>query len=249
MTWNTRWVIRQAITGLALVAAIDVCAQSCPEAMAHAPRLILVTAPSMHTSAAQLQLFERTRTDALWSQIGDPEPAVIGQAGMAWGHTYLSFGRDHEPIKVEGDRRTPAGIFRIGSSFGFAKSALQKYVVLKAGETVCVDDPSSPLYNKIASRSQIAPGVSREEMWRIPLYRRGLFVDYPTDRANRRGSCIFIHIWGAADKGTTGCVALPEMRVAALQNFTEAGATLAVLPEHALDRFGECLPSQSASKR
>ena len=27
------------------------------------------------------------------------------------------------------------------------------------------------------------------------LYRRGLVVDYPTDAANKAGSCIFIHVW------------------------------------------------------
>jgi L,D-peptidoglycan transpeptidase YkuD (ErfK/YbiS/YcfS/YnhG family) len=74
------------------------------------------------------------------------------------------------------------------------------------------------------------------------LYRNGLFVDYPSDRATRRGSCIFIHIWQSQDKGTVGCIGLPEDRVKALQQFAEPGAVLGILPETALARFRRCLP-------
>jgi len=75
------------------------------------------------------------------------------------------------------------------------------------------------------------------------LYRSGLFVDYPSDRVTRRGSCIFIHIWSAPDMGTSGCVGLPEARVEALQEFSRVGAVLAILPATALDRLPSCLPA------
>src|SRR3989442_1969039 len=78
-------------------------------------------------------------------------------------------------------------------------------------------------------------------MRRGALYRNGLFVQYPSDRATRRGSCILIHIWSAPDLGTAGCVGLQETRVQALQEFSRARAVLAVLPETALDRFATCL--------
>src|SRR5262249_2849669 len=120
--------------------------------------------------------------------------------------------------KVEGDNRTPAGFFRIGSSFGFAPSRRPGYIELKSGETVCVEDPSSPFYNTITKRADIG-AVEADDMRSSALYRSGLFVDYPSDRATRRGSCIFVHIWSAPDTGTSGCVGLPEARVEALQNF------------------------------
>src|SRR5262249_22822186 len=89
-----------------------------------------------------------------------------------------------------------------------------------------------------------ALGLVGAENWcSSPLYRSGLFVDYPSDRATRRGSCILIHIWSAPDTGTAGCIGLPEERVRALQDFSRAGAVLAVLPETALERFPGCLPA------
>lgn len=51
-------------------------------------------------------------------------------------------------------------------------------------------------------------------MWRIPLYKRGLLVEYPTDREHRRGSCIFVHIWRGPEGATAEYVGLPETRVA-----------------------------------
>jgi hypothetical protein len=124
---------------------------------------------------------------------------------------------------------------------GFSPSRLPRYLAVKSGETVCVEDPSSRFYNTITKRSQIGT-VNADDMGSNPLYRRGLFVEYPSNRAGRRGSCIFIHIWSAPNIGTAGCIGLPEGRVRALQTFAQAGAVLAVLPGFALDRFANCLP-------
>jgi D-alanyl-D-alanine dipeptidase len=222
---------------------LPVYAQTCLELLHDALRLVLVRTSAMNTPTANLELFERTSREMPWTQVSDAEPAVVGHAGLGWGFTFLKSKQDGEPEKIEGDDRTPAGFFRIGPSFGFAASPLRGHVVLNAGETVCVDDPSSSFYNQVKKRAQIGPNVSREEMWRIPIYRRGLFIDYPTDRGTRRGSCIFVHVWREPNKGTAGCVAIPESRVAALQEFSEPGAVLAVLPEPALDRFADCLPN------
>ena len=105
-----------------------------------------------------------------------------------------------------------------------------------------MEDPSSPLYNTITKRSDIG-SVEADDMRSSAFYRSGLFVDYPSDRATQRGSCILIHIWSAPDRGTAGCVGLPEGRVEALQEFSRAGAVIAILPATAFDRFPGCLPA------
>ena len=211
-------------------------AETCPDQIAEAPRLVLVTTRSMDTQLATMQLFTRQSANKPWKRISAAEPAVVG------GYSVLDLKEHEEPEKIEGDKRTPAGFFRIGASFGFAPSRRPGYIELKAGETVCVEDPSSPLYNTITKRSEIGL-VEADDMRSSRLYRRGLFIDYPTDREGRRGSCIFIHIWSAPDVGTAGCVGLPEPRVRALQRFSRAGAVLAVLPSTALARFAGCLPA------
>jgi L,D-peptidoglycan transpeptidase YkuD (ErfK/YbiS/YcfS/YnhG family) len=215
-------------------------AETCPAPIAGASRLVLVTTRSMNTELAMLQLFTRTSANMPWNRVSVAEQAVVGKAGLGWGYPFLNFKGDEEPEKVEGDKRTPAGFFRIGRSFGFGPSRLPGYLELKSGETVCVEDPSSPFYNTITKRSNIG-AVNADDMGSTPLYRRGLFVEYPSDRTSRRGSCIFIHIWSAPNIGTDGCIGLPEDRVRALQEFSQARAVLGILPESALDRFPGCL--------
>ena len=121
----------------------------------------------------------------------------------------------------------------------FAPSGRQRYIEIRKGETVCVDDPSSPAYNTITSRAKVGRNTHVEDMGGVELYRRGLIVDYPTVAA---GSCIFIHVWRSNRKGTAGCVALPEERVSAIQDFSEPGAVVAIVPEAAAPRFAGCLP-------
>jgi L,D-peptidoglycan transpeptidase YkuD (ErfK/YbiS/YcfS/YnhG family) len=217
-------------------------AQNCPAPLADAQRLVLVIAETMHTAAASAALYERPSAASPWRLVQGAGPAVVGAAGMGWGFPFRAHARAGEPIKVEGDKRAPAGIFRIGASFGFAPSQRAGYLQLR-DDTVCVDAPSSPAYSTITSRKLVGPNVSGEDMRRIDVYRRGLVVDYPTDRATRAGSCIFIHIWRGEGRGTAGCIAMPEARVAALQDLAGQHAVIAVLPRGALDRFAGCLPA------
>lgn len=224
------------------LASLPAPAQSCPEPLASARRLVLVTADGFRTSKATLQRFERAAADEPWRALGGAEPALIGRAGMAWSHFFRAFSARGEPRKVEGDKRAPAGLYRIGQGFGTLPPNRTGYVHVAEGMT-CVDDVSSPAYNTITSRAQVGWKVSGENMWRAPEYVRGLLVDYPTDAGARAGSCIFIHARVPGKTGTGGCVALPLARVEALQDFAAPGAVLAILPRQALQRFKGCLPA------
>ncbi len=217
-------------------------AQSCPAPLADARRLVLVTADGFTTSAATARLYERAAPGDAWRALDEAQPALIGKAGMAWSYFFRGFSRRGEPRKVEGDKRVPAGFYRIGKSFGTLPPNRANYVHLTEGIT-CVDDLKSPAYNTISSRAKIGWKVHGENMWRVQEYARGLLVDYPTNAKARAGSCIFIHVRLPEKTGTAGCVALPEKRVEALQDFAQAGAVLAVLPKQALDRFKGCLPA------
>jgi L,D-peptidoglycan transpeptidase YkuD (ErfK/YbiS/YcfS/YnhG family) len=232
-------VVAAAMTALSVASAR---AQSCPAPLAGAKRLVLVTAPTMNDTAATLRLYERGSASEPWRALGASEPATIGKTGMGWSQFFTRLARRGEPIKVEGNKSTPAGIFPIGRSFGTLASSRANYLHVTP-DTICVDDPSHPAYNTIASRSRVGPAVHAENMSRVlPMYRRGLVVDYPTDARRMAGSCIFIHVWRSPTTGTAGCVALPEPRVEALQDFAADGAVLAVLPRGALDRLPGCLP-------
>ena len=239
-----------AIVLLAVAASLacaPALAQTCPAPLADAGRLVLVTADTMNSTAATLQLFERATPKDPWKAAGSAEPALVGRAGMAWSHFFRSLRQGSEPMKIEGDKRAPAGLYRIGRSFGTVASSRPDHLQITP-DTICVHDISSPAYNTIASRAQLGAKVSAENMSRaLPMYRRGLLVDYPTDAKARAGSCIFIHVWNSPTTGTAGCVSLPEARVEALQDFSAPGAVLAILPRAALSWLGGCLPATAAN--
>jgi L,D-peptidoglycan transpeptidase YkuD (ErfK/YbiS/YcfS/YnhG family) len=216
--------------------------QSCPAPLADARRLVLVTAKTMNEPAAEMQLYERASPAERWRAIEPSESVVVGRGGIGWSHFFRRYARVGEPIKVEGDKRAPAGFYRIGRSFGTVPSSRPGHIGV-TDDTVCVYEPSSPHYNRILSRKLAGPDVAVENMSRmLPMYRRGLVVDYPTDGRARAGSCIFIHVWKTPTTGTAGCVAMPEARVEALQDFAAGGAVIAILPQQALSRFAACLP-------
>lgn len=218
-------------------------AGSCPAVLEAAMRIALVVSPDMDRAAARLAMFERDAITRRWRRVAADQPAVVGLKGLAWGQGYAGYAAPNEPTKVEGDKRTPAGIYPLGATFGFDPASYPDHIALVAGTHVCIDDLGSPHYGKIVPRSVAGPATSGEEMRSIPLYRRGIIVDYPTDRFARSGSCIFVHVWRSARHGTTGCVGLPEETVARLQGWRAPGGTvLAVLPETALGRFAGCLP-------
>jgi L,D-peptidoglycan transpeptidase YkuD (ErfK/YbiS/YcfS/YnhG family) len=226
---------------VALLAPQVAFAQSCPAPLSDARKLVLVTSSTFSSSAAAMQTFTRANASSPWRATSGPVTALIGYRGAAWSYAFRAFAAPGEPLKVDGDKRVPAGFFKIGRPFGFAPSRLPNYLRIADGMT-CVDDAGSPAYNTIASRAKIGWQVHGENMWRVREYRRGLLVDYPTDRRARAGSCIFIHTRFPGATGTNGCVSLPEPQVVALQDFAQTGAVLAVLPRRALARFKGCLP-------
>jgi L,D-peptidoglycan transpeptidase YkuD (ErfK/YbiS/YcfS/YnhG family) len=235
--------MRAAILSLILLIAPQLAlAQGCPEPLASARRLVLVTADTLKSTTASVERFERASPNTPWQVAGGPATALIGYKGVAWAYAFRKFARGSEPVKVEGDKRVPGGFYKIGSNFGLAASQVPNYMRLVEG-TVCVDDLSSPAYNTITSRAIVGAKVHGENMWRVPEYARGLLVDYPTDRKARAGSCIFIHLQLPGKTGTNGCVALGGPQLEALQDFSREGAVLAILPRQALARFKGCLPA------
>ncbi len=238
MSVGLRYAVALAIT----LCASPAVAQSCPKPLADARRLVLVTTEGFNDTAATMRLYERAAPGERWRPVAAAEPVLIGRGGMAWSHFFRRFARAGEPIKVEGDKRAPAGIYAIGKSFGILASSRPDYLHVTP-DTICVHDPAHPAYNTIASRQQLGPQVPAENMSQmLPMYRRGLLVDYPTDAKARAGSCIFIHVWRSPTIGTAGCISMPEARVEALQDFAAPGAALAILPRATLGRLGDCLP-------
>ena len=225
-------------------------ANFCPRVLHRATRLVIVTVPTMNTTRASLRTFERKSPAARWEPRSEPEPAVVGARGIGWGNPFLALAKGNEPVKQEGDERTPAGIYRFGATFGVAADKRPGHLQLVPAKHFCVNDVRSPHYGRIVAKSIAGEKTSGEDMAKSRLYRRGVVIDYPPRPQSKAGTCILLHVWGGEGAGTSGCVALPEERVAFLQEWAGSRTTaIAIVSEDTVGRFKGCLPISNAMSR
>ena len=182
-------------------------------------QLLVALAETWNTSHGTVHLL--TSNGRIWTQDGKPIAASFGEKGMAWGlglHDN-ALARPHEPTKREGDRRSPAGYFNVGTAFGYAPrrpSGVQLAYRRATVRDIFVDDAASNHYNTwvrvpygIRAR---AYGTSFEWMRRSDgKYQLGLHIQHNTRPIVRgRGSAIFWHIWRARLHPTAGCTAMTK---------------------------------------
>jgi D-alanyl-D-alanine dipeptidase len=148
--------------------------------------------------------------------VGAAVRVVVGRAGLAPAGE-----------KREGDGRAPAGIYAVGSAFGFAPAADLRVPYRQLRDTTeCVDDSASRYYNQLIDRDSV-PHVdwsSSEKMRSIEQYRWGIVVNYNTPPEPRHGSCIFLHIWSGPSSTTAGCTAMNQADLETLLHWLDPAA-------------------------
>jgi D-alanyl-D-alanine dipeptidase len=183
-------------------------------------QIILVTTPDWESCQGTLYQFERHSEK--WVLKKPSFAVVVGENGMAWGlglHTNKS-----GPIKKEGDGKSPAGIFTLGSAFGFhSPETKMEYLCLHSG-IEAVDDPSSRYYNQIVNReeTQDIDWTSSEKMGEIAVYELGLVVNHNSKIPQPgAGSAIFMHLWEDESTGTAGCTAMSHQNLSELLSWLD----------------------------
>jgi hypothetical protein len=183
-------------------------------------QMVVVTTADWSTVQGRLQRFERALVGDAWNPVGTPIAIVVGKKGMGWGAGILSTDDPalrslQDPIKKEGDGKSPAGIFRISTAFGYAAqpaSAWKLPYISLTPSVECVDDSASRFYNRIVDRTSVSPDWHSSELMSQTgeAYRWGAVIDQNPAAVPYSGSCVFMHIWGGPDVGTSGCTAMPQ---------------------------------------
>jgi D-alanyl-D-alanine dipeptidase len=144
----------------------------------------------------------------------------VGRNGLGWAQTSSSAVLanpvdPNAPVKKEGDGRSPAGIFPLTSSFGYAaqpQPGLKLPYIALTPTVECVDDTASSFYNRIVNRATLTPDWHSSEQMASAgeAYRWGAVIDFNPSGLRGAGSCVFLHIWAGQGVGTSGCTAMPE---------------------------------------
>jgi D-alanyl-D-alanine dipeptidase len=162
-------------------------------------QLLVVFSPDWQETGGLLYRYEGQ--DGNWKKIGSPIEVILGVNGMT-------------NQKREGDGKSPAGTFFLGTAFGHPDNACyaKKIPFLEITEDLeCVDDPNSCYYNQFINKStQNRDWNSSEKMQKIgKSYELGLVIKYNMDPVQPAlGSAIFFHVWKDNETPTAGCTAM-----------------------------------------
>jgi len=218
---HARPLLRRLLAVLAVLAPATAAADApAASALAGSRQLVLVTTAGWDATQGTLHRYERDDDGAAWRQAG-AFPVSIGRAGSAWG-TGLHAAADAAdgPRKREGDGRSPAGIFALGTAFGYAAAADIRlpYAPMRQSH-YCMDVPASPLYNTIVDADQVGRAAvdGSTEPMRLdlhdsgdPRYRLGFVIEHNAGNVPGDGSCIFAHLWRTPGETTAGCTAMED---------------------------------------
>lgn len=191
-----------------------------PGPLQDARQLVLVSTAGWDDNQGVLHRYERADPAAEWREVG-AFPVSIGRNGSAWGtglHAVNDIGDG--PRKHEGDGRSPAGAFALGTAFGYAGQAIGDlpYAQMQSSNW-CMDVSASPHYNQIVDARDVGDDAvtGSTEPMRLdlhrqgdPRYRLGLVIGNNPGNVPGNGSCIFAHLWRTPGETTAGCTAMAD---------------------------------------
>ncbi|MCE5251290.1 hypothetical protein LLG96_13830 [bacterium] len=214
---------RYSIIALVL-AGLGMCAFSCEEKapvvspLGDSGQVLLTIAESDSIHTAELFAFHHTGEG--W--IKDFScPAVIGGNGFGWGRgLHNPDDRDpSEPVKREGDGKSPMGVFELVHAWGYLPRTqvdTRFPYTMADSSLICIDDVRSEYYNMVVNMREksLDPGAlpSHETMLRDDdYYKYTILVGHNMNPVVQgAGCCIFLHLWGGENSSTAGCTAMSE---------------------------------------
>ncbi|NCP65160.1 MAG: hypothetical protein GW763_12325 [Paraglaciecola sp.] len=185
-------------------------------------QLIVVVSEDWGASTARLQKYQWQQHK--WEKVGPAFAVNLGRTGLAWGLGLHPQQTGY--YKQEGDGKATAGIFDLGTSFGYLPTlnTALPYAPMTANH-YCIDVNASPLYNQIVDADEVgqtAIAGSTEPMRRDihngnqEIYKKGIVLAHNPANQSGQGSCIFMHLWFGEGVATAGCTAMAEPNMDAL---------------------------------
>ena len=194
-------------------------------------------------------LWAMDRTDQGWAPAFDaPIEVLLGRNGLAWGRGVEPTKAPGGLVKREGDRRTPAGIFKIGRIYGEAEKLPggSVYPYRQIGRwDAWVDDLKNPYYNRhyIAKPGKVPPWFESQRMrlgdaayeFRIEIRHN---ADPPVPGF---GSAIFFHIRRGEDRPSSGCTVMTRSNLVKVIQWLreDRNPHYTILPKAEYDRYRE----------
>jgi L,D-peptidoglycan transpeptidase YkuD (ErfK/YbiS/YcfS/YnhG family) len=196
-------------------------------------QVIVARAAGWNSNTATLQAYQRGSAREAWQPVfAKPVPVLLGRAGLAWGRGVFNPPQNGVGAKVEKDWRAPAGVFQLGSLFGYASKppAGTRWPYHQVGPwDAYVDDSNNPYYNqhvRVDPRN-VPPWFEKQKM-RLgdAAYKWMLEIRHnQKPAAPGYGSAIFFHVRRGPTKPSAGCTTMAVENLEALIRWLDPQAS------------------------
>lgn len=177
--------------------------------------LILAVPENWNSTSTRLQAYRWEKGRNAWTAVTPSYAANLGRNGLAWGRG--CHPTQEGPHKREGDKKSPAGVFLLGSILYGAenKSPISEWRYrMITDRDLWIEDSESTNYNRhlILSTHEEFPENHLYDQMRQndPAHALKIFIRHnaPPDVRPHAGSAIFFHLSRGQDHPTTGCTTL-----------------------------------------
>ena len=181
-------------------------------------QVIVGIAADANSQRATMQGWQRDRAGSPWKPAFEKSwAALLGKNGLAWGLGISSPPDQSLPEKAEKDGKAPAGIFRLGTVFGYANAAPRgtTWPYTQVGKwDAWIDDPKLPHYTEhVRVDPQNVPPWFESQRMRLgdSAYKWLLEIKHNSAPARAgAGSAIFFHVQRGPDKASAGCTTMAQ---------------------------------------
>jgi L,D-peptidoglycan transpeptidase YkuD (ErfK/YbiS/YcfS/YnhG family) len=210
-------------------------------------QVIVARADNWNAQTARLQAFQRKSAQDAWKPVfAETVPVMLGRSGLAWGRGPFRPLANGIPLKVEKDGRAPAGVFQLGSLFGYAAQppAGTRWPYIQVGPwDAYIDDPNHPRYNQHVrvNPDNVPPWFEKQRM-RLgdAAYKWMLEIRHNQNPvAPGYGSAIFFHVRRGPNRPSAGCTTMAVENLEAMIRWLDASASphYVLLPEAEYQRL------------
>lgn len=209
-------------------------------------QIILVVSKDFNTSSASMECYEDGE------KVFETLHVNIGKNGLGWGLGEINMTKKNdEPSKKEGDKKAPAGVFKLTNIFAYEEKRNFHMPYLFASKNlICVDDDISANYNRIILMPDNKP-KSFEYMKRDDKqYELGIVVAHNKQGVKQGGSCIFIHVEKFTNAPTVGCTSMSLEELEKISSWLDKtkNPILIQIPKSSAKEILTLFPQLNASK-